>query len=435
MPSMRCSYGYWLACCTLLAITACGSGDTMTGDARLRTGSVAGSGTARAGTGVQSIAGTLGTAGSVAGTGSTLLPWPQGGAAAVGGGDMECASALVQVHKTMPSIVFVIDGSGSMCINFGGSTRWQALRTALLDPMKGLVYRLQNAVSFGATLYDGTIDLGLALTGVGTSGGGTSACELAHATMKAMGDCPGLVEVMPPKINNAMAIDMAYPATELGGSTPTDKAMKHVMDALIASRMPQAPDQQAQNPVYVILATDGAPNDICVNGAGGDGSAQRAGVIAAVDQGAAAGITTWVISMAGNDAALQTHLDEVAKHGDPKNTMAHTFSPMNPDDLVNTLAKLLGGAVGCHIMLSGKVTVGLECMGTVDQNGLKLPCCQQAASGAWTCDKMPAATPNGWRLSDDHSIELLGDSCTKFLLGSGDVLLHATFPCAVFVPS
>ena len=34
--------------------------------------------------------------------------------------------------------------------------------------------------------------------------------------------------------------------------------------------------------MYVILATDGAPNDICVSGTGGDGSVQRKGVIAAV---------------------------------------------------------------------------------------------------------------------------------------------------------
>jgi hypothetical protein len=359
---------------------------------------------------------------------------PQSGSGAVigGGNEKECASALVQTNRNMPTIVFVIDGSGSMCENFGGATRWRALRTALLDPMKGLIYRLQNSVSFGATLYDGTIDLLLALSGVGGGGGG-GGCQVMYASMKDMGNCPGLVEVMPPKRSNAMAIDMAYPMTELGGSTPTDKAMKHVMDALIATRMPQAPDVKAQSPVYVILATDGAPNDICVGGAGGDGSAQRQGVITAVDQGAAAGITTWVISLAGNDAALQMHLAEVAKHGEPMNPMAHTFSPMNPDDLIMTLAKLLGGAIGCNISLSGKVTVGLECLGTVEQNGKALPCCQQTG-GAWTCNKMPATAPNGWRLTDDHTIELVGDACTNFLIGSGDVL-HATFPCSVFVPS
>jgi hypothetical protein len=79
-------------------------------------------------------------------------------------GDEICASAVVQTNKNMPTVVFIVDGSGSMCAPFGeSSTRWQALRGALLDPMKGLIYRLQNAVRFGITLYDGTIDPMLSL--------------------------------------------------------------------------------------------------------------------------------------------------------------------------------------------------------------------------------------------------------------------------------
>jgi hypothetical protein len=344
-----------------------------------------------------------------------------------------CASALVRTQKTMPTIVFVIDGSGSMCAPFGNGTRWTSLRTALLDPMNGLIYRLQSSVSFGATLYDGTIDLTLAL--LGGAGMGNSAqnpaCSLQSAMGKDTGMCPQLIEAMPAK-NNAQAIDMIYPQMELGGSTPTDKALAHVMDALIAGRQPQGPDDKKQQPVYVILATDGAPNDICVNGAGGDGSAQRAGVIAAVDRGAAAGITTWVISLA-DDAMLQAHLDEVARHGEPANANAHTFSPMNPDDLIMTLAQLLGGAIGCHIALNGQVTMGQECLGKVTQNGADLPCCQSTAPGSFSCARMPTTTPSGWRLTDPRSIELLGDACTNFLIGSGN-LISATFPCEVFSP-
>jgi hypothetical protein len=100
------------------------------------------------------------------------------------------------------------------------------------------------------------------------------------------------------------------------------------------------------NPQYIILATDGQPNDICTNGTGGDGTAQQMGVIAAVDKAAQMGITTFVISLA-SDAALQAQLDVVAKHGNPADPMAHTFSPMNPQDSTMTLSKLLSGALGC----------------------------------------------------------------------------------------
>ena len=360
---------------------------------------------------------------------------PGGSNTASGGNGKVCASAIVQTAKNTPTVVFVIDGSGSMCAPFGGGvSRWQALRSALLDPMRGLIYRVENQVKFGATLYDGTIDLALALlAGAGAGGPAQNPpCALQSGMGKEMGMCPLLIDV-PAKQTNAMAIDMAYPQRELGGSTPTDKAMNHVMDALLATVKQQGPDQAAQSPMYVILATDGAPNDICLGGIGGDGAPQRQGVIAAVDRGAAAGITTWVISLAGNDAALQAHLDEVAKHGAPKNPAARTFSPTNPDDLIMTLAQLLGGAIGCHITLNGKVTVGQECMGKVEQNAVELPCCQSTGPNAWNCARQPTAQPNGWRLTNANSIELVGDACAKFLLGAGNVL-SATFPCTVFTP-
>jgi hypothetical protein len=98
-----------------------------------------------------------------------------------------------------------------------------------------------------------------------------------------------------------------------------------------------------------------------------------------------------------------------------------------PDDLIMTLAPLLGGASGCHIRLDGSVTVGQECSGKVEQNGLALACCQSTAAGAFDCARMPTTTPNGWLLSDPHPNELLGDACTQFLIGSGN-LISASFP-------
>jgi hypothetical protein len=423
--------------CAIFVLLGCSASDNSGGSRS--NGSGLGTGVGTGGLG----AGSAGTGtGTGKGFGNTQQPVGSGtGAGAMPNGmAMECASALVHTSHNMPTIEFVIDGSGSMCAPFGGaSTRWQSVRTALLDKMKGLIYRLEKSVTFGAVLYDGTIDIGLALSlpmgggGMGMGGGSTNPmCSLMYVQNKAMGDCPQLIDV-PPALNNAAAIDMKYPMTELGGSTPTDKAMKHVMDLLIASRPPPGPDMKPVSPLYVILATDGAPNDICVNGAGGDGTAQQQGVVDAVDRGAAVGIKTWVISLA-MDAALQAHLDNVAHHGDPTNPMAHTFNPTNPDQLVTALAQLLGGAVGCNVALSGMVKVGQECTGKVELNGVKLPCCQQDMGGAWKCDGMPAAAPNGWHLTDPGSIELLGDTCANFLIASDD-MLHASFPCNVFTPS
>jgi hypothetical protein len=337
-----------------------------------------------------------------------------------------CAEANISTSRNTPVILFVIDGSGSMCAPFGGATRWTATRTALLEPMNGLIYRLQQTVHFGMLLYDGTIDALLATLGAAT-GSPTPMCAGNYLQQKMTGDCPGLVQV-PVALNNAMAIDTAFPATELGGSTPTDKAMKVAVDQMIAMKVTD-PDAKPR-PQYIILATDGQPNDICVGGLGGDGMLQKTNVLAEVDRAAMNNITTFVISLADGDPGLQSHLDEVAKRGEPANPMAHTFNPMTPEDLTNTLITIIGGAVGCQIALNGMVTVGSECRGFVKLGGVKAPCCQVGPGGA-VCDGVNVDPPNGWHLKDATTVELLGTTCEMFLK-SPDLLLEAGFPCDVF---
>jgi hypothetical protein len=242
------------------------------------------------------------------------------------------------------TIAFLVDGSGSMCEPFGNSTRWTELRNALVAKPAGLVYKLQSVASFGLYIYDGSVDFMLAQSAApatGGGGGGASMCEAAATFRRMMGMCPQIVEVKPAD-NNAATIDKMFPASTLGGSTPTDKAMNYLVDQLVGMRT------MGSAPQYILLATDGQPNDICTGGMGGDGTAQQLGVVAAVDRAAQAGITTFVISLA-SDAALQMHLDEVARHGDVRNPMAHSFTPTNSQDLIQTLTTLLGNAIGCPI--------------------------------------------------------------------------------------
>ena len=47
--------------------------------------------------------------------------------------------------------------------------------------------------------------------------------------------------------------------------------------------------------------------------------------------------------------ALEMHLADVAKHGDPLNPTAHTYSPATPQDLQTALRGLLQSALGCVI--------------------------------------------------------------------------------------
>jgi len=240
------------------------------------------------------------------------------------------------------TIAFVIDGSGSMCETFGNSTRWRELRAALLQKGAGLMYKINSLATFGLYLYDAPIDL--ALAGMATGSAATNPqCAAISAIRRSTGACPQILEVKP-AMNNAARIDAMYPQAELGGSTPTDKAMNYVVDQMVAIRTP-GQDLKA-NPQFIILATDGQPNDICMGGLGGDGTVQQQGVIAAVDKASSLGITTYVISLA-MDAALQAHLDEVARHGNVMDPAARTFTPIDSNDLIMTLSKILGTAVGC----------------------------------------------------------------------------------------
>ena len=127
------------------------------------------------------------------------------------------------------------------------------------------------------------------------------------------------------------------------------------------------------------------------------------------------GIKTFVISLADGDPGLMAHLTQVAAAG---LTGAPPFTPMNKQDLVNSLTQIIGGAVGCEIVLNGKVTRGQECSGTVEVNGTALKC----------------NDPDGWSLKDEHTIELKGQACLGFQNDPSSGL-YANFPSNVFIPS
>jgi hypothetical protein len=281
----------------------------------------------------------VGTPGVIAGNGGTdPFGNPTGPARMVGDGIPRMGSMCLE-----PTVAFVIDGSGSMCAPFGGGTRWTELRKILLDPMNGLINRYENQVDFGMMLYDGTIDFMAALMAMG--GTPSPQCAGMSGAGRNMGVCPQLIQA-PPRRGNAAMIGMMYPMRELGGSTPTDKAMNVAVDQLIAAN----PGDPGKHPKFLILATDGQPNDICTGGLGGDGVPQQMGVIAAVERAYAAGIRTYVISLADGDPVLEQHLTVVAQRGDQMNPGAHTYSPKTPDALLMDMKVLLGNALGCAVM-------------------------------------------------------------------------------------
>jgi hypothetical protein len=215
--------------------------------------------------------------------------------------------------------------------------------------------------------------------------------------------------IVEPAFNNYAAIDAAYPADPIGMGTPTDKAMEHVVNNLPVLNE-QVLDQIVQ-PTYVVLATDGAPNDNC-GGGGGIGLPTEQAVIDVVTRGTMQGMNMFVISLAGGDTQLQAHLEDVAA---ATRTMTPPFVPDTRDSLTGTFQMIVGTAT-CRVALDGTVTAGQECAGEVQLKGEPLAC----------------NDPNGWQLEGERTVVLNGDACTRFQ--TMDSLVHAAFPCAVFTP-
>ena len=411
----RTSSIVWMLVCTL---AACGSDMSNTGGGRGSRGNIPWMPTSQAGTtGTGAIPATGAMTDGVTpippadNPGSPVLVTPMMPTGAAGSGlkEGQCAKSDVSVMRIIPTVWLVLDGSGSMLAALGDKTRWDALREALMDPMMGVVKLLEKDVKFGMIMYDGP---GAPNMGALPDGSIVTFSSGPPTT------CPRLVSVEPAR-NNFEAINMAYPLDPLGGSTPTDKALDAVIQHL--PNMANVGPDVMISPTAVVLATDGEPNDLCGGGGGflgalgGGGVDVKGNVIRNVQTLAAAGNKTYVISLAGDDAGLNAHLQQVAQTG---MTGKPPFVPASKEELIQVFRDIIGPGAACDIRLNGKVKMGSECKGKLQINGVDLPC--DDPSGV------------GWVLKDESTISIVGSSC-EMLKMSDAAVLHADFPCDIFV--
>jgi hypothetical protein len=304
--------------------------------------------------------------------------------APVAGGGNTCAEGTANATPVTPTVWLVVDGSSSMNQQFeAAGTRWDTLRSTLMNP-GGVVESLQSVARLGMVIY---------------SGGGLLS-----------GECVELVTVEPALDNHAM-IDAQYPQDPIGTGTPTDRALDYVVTNLpVGNTGTSTPDEPVE-PVYVVLATDGAPNDAC-GSLFGDTTGVEQLVIDVTARGTQMGMEMFIISLAGGDAALQSHLQDVAA---ATSQQLPPFVPGTQAELVATFRDIVGGAT-CQVALDGMVTPGQQCRGEVLLNGSPL-----------NCD-----SDNGWRMSDPRTVQLTGEACTAFQADPSQV--HARFPCGAFSP-
>jgi len=310
----------------------------------------------------------------------------------VGGPD--CPDVTINLKVVVPSVMLLIDQSGSMDTAFGSIggnnvDRWEAVRYALTDPTDGAVTKLEDEVRFAATLYH--------------SKGGLAG-----------GTCPILTQSAgtgQPKLNNRQPIDDLLAQNNPEADTPTAESIDGVVTQMKA--WPTAdPDAQA-GPRVLLLATDGDP-DNCNDPNAHDATSQKMSETA-VQKAFSAGIETYVLSV-GSDVST-THLARLANAGvgkplDPPD--APFFKGNDPTELVTAFDAIIRGV--------------RECVFTLDQEVQP----QYASSGKVVLNGTTLTPGTDWELKDSKTLELKGQACKTFL-DTDTVTLVASFPCTAVV--
>jgi hypothetical protein len=293
-----------------------------------------------------------------------------------------CVNVAVQIKKTIPTVVLLIDQSGSMTESFSGGNRWNVLRSALMHQQTGIVSRLQNDVRFGFALY-------------------SSRDENSDGTVE--GACPLLTEVAV-ALGNYQAINSVYAGASPIDETPTGDSIAAVTDALIPI--------QSEGPKVIVLATDGEP-DTCEVPNPQNGQAES---IAAAQRAFQNDIRTYIISVGQGTVSLR-HLQDMANAGQglPVGGMQNAayYEANNQAALEGAFNEIINGVRDCKLKLNGQVDANKAGQGRVTLDGQQLG----------------YQDPNGWKLNSPTEIELVGTACQAIKTGDHDV--RVTFPCGV----
>jgi len=294
-----------------------------------------------------------------------------------------CGNVTVNLAPVTPTVVVLIDQSGSMTSSFGGQDRWAAVTEALTDPAGGVITQLESSVIFGATLY--------------TSDGGSAG-----------GVCPMLTTV-PPALNNLAAIETLLTNNSPAGDTPTGESIDAVVQELL--NLPPNPEGPNSPPI-IVVATDGEP-DTCAVPNPQDGQPES---VAAAEASYQAGIDLFILSV--GSGVSDAHLQDMANAGVGLPVGGGTNAPYyvanNQGQLVDAFNEIIHGARSCEFVVEGVVDMARADEGHVVLNG----------------DSLEFGTD--WNMLDASTLVLLGASCDTFL-AEENVLLSANFPCGVVV--
>jgi hypothetical protein len=310
-----------------------------------------------------------------------------------GDGGPGCPAVNVNLAPVVPTVLLLLDQSGSMTTTFGTGTnapsRYNAMKAALVDATSGVVTQLQSSVIFGASLY--------------TSHNGTLDGEA----------CP-ILQSVAPKLSNLTDIKSLLDDNAPDGDTPTGESISVAIGILQnAGSDPDAPP----SPKIIVLATDGEP-DTCAVPNPQQGQTQA---VTAAKAAFAAGFPLFILAV--GDEVGAPHQQDMANAGagkplDHSQGDAPFYTADNPAELQAKFNEIIGGVrpPDCTFAISSPVDPARASEGTVKLNGQTLG----------------YDDPNGWSLVDASTLKLNGTACDAFL-ADPEVSLFAQFPCGVVV--
>jgi len=314
-----------------------------------------------------------------------------------GGGGDACVDLDVSLGKVEPTVLLLIDQSGSMTatdfkLADGGTTdRWTGMRDALLDPQASVIKQLQADVNFGAAFYtwDG----------------------------KDISTCPQ-VDNVNFAINNFQAISAEWSKLVPVNNTPTGDSIRKVTGVLDGGVL--APTGLAtvrtDGPKILVLITDGDPDSCLTKGKNEDPS--QAIAVAATQDAFKAGIKTYVIAVSTEiQPANQQQIANAGLGLDPKAGKAPYYLAQTQSALATAFNNIIVGARSCTFTLNGNIEAGQESKGSVSLNG----------------GNLPYNDPNGWKVNSPTEVEVTGTACTT-IKTQPDANLKMSFPCGSFTP-
>jgi len=315
--------------------------------------------------------------------------------------DMACPALHFTPKKVTPTVELLLDQSKSMDANYGPNntrpTRWEAMRTAIIDPTTGIVARLSNQVVFGATLYTST------------------SAKDANGRDVGQPPCPTLRFAHPRRVNNLPAVQQLFQGQNPVDDTPT-------AESIDAIRMDFGANPPADgSPKIIVLATDGLP-DTCADADpqndpdAGERVRRQAAInditVRAAQNAFQAGIKLFFLFV-GNEAAGD-HPQRMANAGaglDPVAGRAAFYVATNPTELTQAFNTIIGGVVTCDLRLDSKLDP------------------DDAPGGVVTIDGRMLNYPTEWNLdADGITIHILGNAC-NMLKAATNPVVDAAFPC------